>query len=217
MAKLAGPPPPTFDASHFTCPHCGVDAQMHWLQAEIPRGHLDHALKRSQCLNCEGRSYWINGELVWPPLRLGAPAPGDLEGDHLNLYEEARAVAAHSPRAAAALLRLLVENLVKELDPDARKGMKLHDRIERLAERKMITATTLDALHTVKWGGNDGIHDGQVDPDGKDDLPVVLFLFEIVNRIVEDTMAMPRRLGEFKAQREAARATGGKQGGEPPK
>lgn len=203
MAKKAGPPP-SYHGQHFTCPHahCGVVSQMSWHGSEIPRGQPDGSLERATCHTCGGKSYWVDKEIAYPPLLLGPPPSDDLEGELLAIYNEARSITHLSPRAAAALLRLLIEKLVKQLDPDAPERMFLHDRIERLAKAGRVTTATVTALHMVKWGGNDGVHEGQIDPTGEDDLAVALFLFEVANRIIDDVIGMPRQIERLQAARD---------------
>ena len=54
-------------------------------------------------------------DLVWPAIRRGPNPNADLPNDVRKDYEEARAILEHSPRAAAALLRLALQRLMNEL------------------------------------------------------------------------------------------------------
>ena len=83
MSSRAGAPP-ALDAPHFVCPHCGVDAQQLWQDADFPArgtGEVDKALKRAQCRSCGARSYWIDGAIAWPHPTLGVPPSPDLQPD----------------------------------------------------------------------------------------------------------------------------------------
>jgi hypothetical protein len=166
-----------------------VDAQQLWKNAAF--GTLaDEAIKRATCVLCSGSSYWVQEHLVWPSPHLG-PAPNeDLHNEVLELYNEARAIAPRSPRAAAALLRLLVERLADELGADAGT---LAERINQLATSGVITQRTIDALTAVRLTGNSAVHAGQIDPSCEDDVRVVLLLFTIVNSIAENALTLPRR------------------------
>lgn len=193
MTSLAGTPP-TLDASHFVCPHCGVDAHQRWLPPEFPhdpKGKSDPALKRASCVTCEQHSYWVHNEMAWPRPQLGELPNEGLSGEMLELYNEARSVAPISPRSAAALLRLLVDKLVAHL---GEAEGKLHDRIGKLAEKGDITARTVDGLDAVRLSGNNALHAGQIDTEGGDDEEVVMLLFTIVNTVVDNAITLPRRI-----------------------
>lgn len=160
----------------------------------VGASHADAAIRRSTCQTCAKHGYWVNESLVWPALRLGDPSSPYLPDDVREVYEEARSVVAHSPRAAAALLRLAVERLATELGET--EGT-LNARIGRLAKNGDITRTTIDALDAVRLTGNNAVHEGQIDPNGNDDLKVALLLFQIVNRIADDTIGMQRTVEEL--------------------
>ena len=69
----------------------------------------------SQCFNCEGLSLWIYDRLVYPLTGKAPPANPDLPEHIRRDYEEAGSILDHSPRGAAALLRLAIQKLCKEL------------------------------------------------------------------------------------------------------
>lgn len=190
-------PPPAPNEPHFVCPHadCQVDSTMTWWSVYV--GHNkehDKQARRAHCHTCMESSYWIGDQMVWPAPLLGDQASVDLPADVLELYNEARVVVSASPRAAAALLRLAVERLVVHLGEETGK---LHVRIGRLKKRGDITRRTIDALDAVRITGNAAVHEGQIDPVGDDDLPIALLLFQVVNRIAEDTIGMGRRVTEL--------------------
>jgi hypothetical protein len=169
---------PALDTPHFTCPHCGVDANQIWHDSRIPyNGEQDTALRRSDCVSCSGNGYWVHDHLVWPFPLVGDPPSEDLDGDLHDLYEEARRVAPHSPRAAAALLRLLVDWLVGELGEESGT---LGARIGRLNQAGDISRRTV-----THWIPFDSPETRQIDPAGGDDIRVVNLLFTTVNMIVE--------------------------------
>jgi hypothetical protein len=129
---------PGFEKGAFTCPHCGVYAQFHWVKSEWP-SHPRHAyngLQTATCGHCKGRTVWFDeaykagafepsgvapleppkAHMLWP-LGIGnAPLPHeDMPDDVKNDYLEARAISELSPRGAAALLRLSIQRLCKHL------------------------------------------------------------------------------------------------------
>jgi Domain of unknown function (DUF4145) len=189
--------PPALRAPHFVCPHCGVDAQQVWQDADFPArgtGEVDTSLLRAQCVLCGGRSYWIDGELVWPHPTLGLPPPEDLPEDLRALYDEARAVAPISPRAAAALLRLLVDSLVGSLG--ATDGT-LTVRIARLAAEGHLPTQVVEGLTAARVHGSASLRPGEIDPDAEDDPGVVLLLCRLVDTIVDTAITLRRQRAEL--------------------
>ncbi len=196
MRSRAGVPP-ALDAPHFVCPHCGVDAQQTWQDADFPArgtGEVDTALMRAQCVLCGGRSYWISGEMVWPHPTLGLPGPDDLPEDLRALYDEARAVAPISPRAGAALLRLLVDRLIASLGaPDG----TLSERISSLAAGGQLPTQVVEGLTAVRVHGPAALPPGEIDPDAEDDAGAVLLLWRLVDAIVDTTITLRRHRAEL--------------------
>lgn len=205
---MADGAPPELNASHMTCPHCGVDANQRWHDARIPAGAgssaaPDQRLRRADCVTCNQSSYWIEEDQVWPVPR-AAIAPVEGMPSHLEeLYDEARSVFPHSPRAAAGLLRLLIEQHVKQLTPTASSGAKLAERIQSLQADGMITVPTFHMLDAVRVAGNEAVHDGVIRAEG-DDAATVMDLFRLVNRLtaeaVEDAELATRILGPKKRE-----------------
>jgi hypothetical protein len=192
---------PAVDAPHFVCPHCGVDAQQLWQDADFPArgtGEVDKALKRAECRSCRGRSYWIDGSQVWPAPTLGAPPSPDLPPDLVALYDEARATAPISARAAAALLRFLVDRLLGSLG--ATDG-PLTDRIASLAAEGHLPAQVIEGLDAVRVQGDDALPPGQIDPAAEDDAGVVQLLCLLVNSIVDTTLTLRRHRAELVGDR----------------
>ena len=154
-------------------------------------------------MTCNQSSYWIEEDQVWPVPR-AAIAPVEGMPSHLEeLYDEARSVFPHSPRAAAGLLRLLIEQHVKQLTPTASSGAKLAERIQSLQADGMITVPTFHMLDAVRVAGNEAVHDGVIRAEG-DDAATVMDLFRLVNRLtaeaVEDAELATRILGPKKRE-----------------
>jgi hypothetical protein len=127
--------------------------------------------------------------MVYPSQTKKGPAshpasPADIAKD----YEEARSIAAQSPRGAAALLRLIVQKLCAELGEDA---SNLNGAIGNLV-RKGLPAEIQQALDVVRVVGNNAVHPGQIASSDVED--VADQLFELVNLIVEDRIARPARI-----------------------
>lgn len=118
---------PEFQKKAFTCPHCGVLAQIKW--------HMDKALifnNRntnlmalgycfSECEYCKGvmcfvykpTNNWslLNGRMIYPK-QSAIPLEKDMPEKVREIYEEASLVLGDSPRASCALLRLALQELM---------------------------------------------------------------------------------------------------------
>ena len=83
------------------------------------------------CRQCEKNTYWVNGKMVYP-IQSNAPLPSDdMPSVILQDYNEARNIVNISPRASAALLRLVIEKLLITLNVE---GNDLNDKIKTLVE-----------------------------------------------------------------------------------
>jgi len=186
---------PQRELAAFTCPHCGAYAQQHWWYNTLNmgdgryRGESDNPLAVSQCQHCEGKCIWHQKEMILPS-RGSAPTPNsDLPEDIKNIYEEAAAISGISPRGAAALLRLAIQKLCKELGGS---GNNINDDIKGLVQ-KGLPVTIQQALDIVRVIGNEAVHPGQIDTDDPD---VVSQLFNLVNLISEYMISMPKKVAD---------------------
>lgn len=95
-------------------------------------------------------------------------------------YKEARDVFPYSARSAAALLRLAIQKLCKEL---GEKGKKLNADIGNLV-KKGLPIHIQQALDIVRVIGNEAVHPGVINV--RDNPEIAMDLFGLVNEIVED-------------------------------
>lgn len=138
-------------------------------------------------VNCENG----DDEVVYPVL-IPAPAPSkDMPDDLAKDYNEARAVFATSPRASAALLRLVIQKLCIHL---GEKGEHLNDDIGALVQ-KGLSIQVQQALDSVRVIGNNAVHPAKI--DFQDTTEVASKLFELVNFIVNETITRPREIAEL--------------------
>jgi predicted naringenin-chalcone synthase len=102
-------------------------------------------------------------------------------------YEEARMIAAISPRGACALLRLAVQKLCVDLGGS---GKNLNADIGTLV-RKGLDPEVQRALDSLRVVGNNAIHPGEMDL--RDDVEAAFSLFEILNFIVDNQIAQAKK------------------------
>jgi len=108
----------------------------------------------------------------------------DIKADYL----EAVGIANKSPRGAAALLRLAIQKLCKQL---GQKGENPNDDISNLV-KEGLPAKVQHALDIVRVVGNNAVHPGQIDL--KDDRENALKLFDLVNMIAQVMITQPKEV-----------------------
>lgn len=145
----------------------------------------------SQCFNCDRASVWIHNRLVYPVVGNVVSANQDMSEDVRRDYEEASSILNQSPRGAAALLRLAIQKLCKEL---GQPGENINSDI------KALVAAGLDprvqqALDAVRVIGNSAVHPGIIDI--RDDRATAEALFKLLNLIVDKTISEPKHVQEI--------------------
>jgi len=197
---------PRLDKTAFNCPCCNAYSNFLWshVNAAVPGGQTTISYKTAQCAHCKQWTMWtiepkgdgpqgviMLGRLVHP-LKLSSPIPhNDMPESCKSEYEEARHVLTFSSRAAAALLRLCIQNLCKEL---GEKGKNINKDIGELV-KKGLDSRIQKALDVVRVTGNNSVHPGTMDI--ADDKELVDKLFKLVNLVVEEMIAKPNELKEL--------------------
>lgn len=196
---------PEVNKTAFNCPHCGAYAKMDWTRLIyfMSNRHLDSSMWVSKCAHCQQLAYWLGqpkpsekdiilkGQMVVPSTTQ-APLPHfDMPASVKTVYEEAREVASASPRAAAALLRLAVQQLCIEL---GEKGNNINDDIANLVKNGL-PSQIQKALDILRVVGNNAVHPRELQPD--DIMEIAVSLFELVNQIVEETITKPKKMEEI--------------------
>ena len=184
--------PPTFELSAYNCPHCGAYANQYW--AKVYYGSSGGGvtgisnLTYSQCKHCDNYVIWRNSKMIFPDTG-GAPMPNnDLPEEIKADYEEARTILNKSPRGAAALLRLCIQKLCKDL---GESGKDINKDIGNLV-KKGLPIKVQQSLDIVRVIGNDAVHPGQMDL--KDDVETATKLFVITNFIAEVMITQPKEV-----------------------
>lgn len=203
--------PPSLLKDAFCCPHCGVYAHMTWL---LIAGHkpdikalildantLAQPYHLAVCSCCQKSSCWAANDQENPAAstyfmchpattRTVQPHPA-MPSSVAQDYREAMTIAQQSPRAAAALLRLAIQKLCKEL---GESGNSINADIGALV-RKGLPIEIQQALDVVRVVGNNAVHPGEISADDIEDITPTLF--DLVNMIVEDRIARPRKLADM--------------------
>lgn len=186
--------PPIYSSGQYHCPHCGVYAKQFWnhIQSQHIWGgdpvtnentrfsdSLPVEWHISKCGHCQKYMIWLEGVIIYPE-KTSVEAPNaDLNEDIKEDYLEASRILNKSPRGAAALLRLGLQKLLKQL---GEKGENLNDDIKNLV-KKGLNPTIQKGLDFVRVTGNNAVHPGQIDL--KDNNEIAEKLFQVINFIAE--------------------------------
>ncbi len=125
-------PPPEFKSDGFNCPFCSAYAQMNWTRLSSSPSSSSRIMEVT-CAKCQNKAYWYIGHITQPSIMLyprsssAAPPHPDMPEEIKKDYNEARDVVDISPRAASALLRLVIEKLCNIL---AEKEEKINTNIQ---------------------------------------------------------------------------------------
>lgn len=162
-------------------------------------GKLVHALARlfpgdlgvAVCRACSEYSLWVRKQMVYPRKASVEPPNADMDQDIQEVYQEASRVFLDSPRGAAALLRLAVQMLLRQL---GKKGKNIDQDIAELV-KEGLDPKIQQALDVVRVVGNNAVHPGQIDLN--DNRDVALKLFKLVNLIADELITKPKEIREL--------------------
>lgn len=186
--------------SAFTCPHCGVYAQMKYSEHNFKEDEIcitfdecidTNTTTLARCANCGNKIIWIKDEYVYPNLLPISPNE-DMPNVVKVLYEEAGLIYTKSPRAACALLRLAIDRLCNELGETDRD---INKNIASLVKRGL-SVEVQRAFDIVRVVGNKAVHPGQIDFD-IDNIETTITLFNLVNFVVDELISKPNRIKEL--------------------
>ena len=147
----------------------------------------------SLCMNskCRKAAIWHNEEMLYPAAG-GIEPPNPELAEHIqNDYLEAASVVTKSPRAAAALLRLCLQNVCKQI---GLPGKKIDDDIAELV-RQGLDPNIQKALDTLRVIGNSAVHPLHMDiTDNRD---TAIALFGLVNYVADRMITHPAKLNRL--------------------
>lgn len=189
--------PPEYRKEAFTCPHCQVYTLMHWDSLRLTTVSVS-PLDVAGCQHCGKVSFWgsnngpsdIQQKMIYPYIQ-SAPMPHPNMPDEVRVdYMEARAVMGFSSKAAAALLRLSLQNLCIHLG----KSHNINRAIGELVADGL-PLQVQQALDAVRIIGNESVHPGEILPE---DLDLNIGkVFELMNFIVQDRIARFKEIEEL--------------------
>ncbi len=204
MSKKEKYIPPQLKQAKFHCPHCGVLAHQKWAHLEardiwgndfynldIFNDSLSENWRISKCEHCHRIVIWLDEQMIYPD-KILVPEPNEFLNEEIKEdYLEAASIVNKSPRGAAALLRLALQKLLKQL---GEKGENINEDIKSLI-KKGLNSTIQKALDYVRVTGNNAVHPGIIDL--KDNKDIALKLFSIINFIAEKMIEEPKEIEEM--------------------
>lgn len=200
---------PEYLVWEFHCPHCQVYANQNWSLIETSNRRITNHYKRrnnkiedfeeeisqdrmiSKCGHCKDLTFWFEENIVYPKNIPVTQSNEDLDDDIKKDYMEASIIFNDSPRASAALLRLALQKLCKQL---WEKGENINDDIWELVKKWLspMIQKSLDSLRIV-W--NNAVHPWEINLD--EDRSKVLKLFELINFIADKMITEPKEIDNF--------------------
>lgn len=183
--------PPIFFENSFHCPHCGVYSHHDWVSVYTRRNAQFVKIPEimiSECMHCDHSSYWMFEHLTHPDSSIAEPFHEDFPETLKADYQEAASIFSKSPRASAALIRLVLQKLMVILGED---GKDINDNIGSLV-RKGLPPDIQKAMDICRIVGNKAVHPGEIDLN--DTPETAAALFSLINYIVEDRIARPKKL-----------------------
>jgi len=157
----------------------------------IINSYIPKSLSIAICQYCNKYSLWVNEDMVYPRKVSIEPPNKDLNEEIKSIYNEAAKIFIDSPRGAAALLRLALQLLLKQL---GKKGKDINSDIKELVEDGL-SPTIQRALDFVRVVGNNAVHPGQI--NFEDNKNIALTLFEIINIIANEMITKPKEIDEL--------------------
>lgn len=198
--------PPTYGSSEFHCPSCNVFSRQGWAHLQTltqfqwrsvvdDMPNFNEQLSKdwviSKCSHCGEHIVWLKERIIFPKsIPVQHPNP-DLGQDIIDDYFEAANVFNDSPRAAAALLRLALQKLCKQL---GEKGDNINQDIKSMVG-KGLNPLVQKSLDVLRITGNNAVHPGEINLE--DEPQRVLKLFELLNFIATKMITEPKEIESF--------------------
>jgi hypothetical protein len=186
-----------FKANAFHCPHCGIYAKQDW--HNVAKGAIfDRGLGfyegfipdlyMSLCSQCGKYALWLNDKIIYPPLSIASWPTEDMPLNVKEDFLEARNIVNSSPKAAAALLRVCLQNLMIHLGESGR-NMDL-DVLSLI--KKGLPEKLRDQFRAVRATGVNAVRPGEI--NSADEVETAVALFNLINMIVESSISQRRKV-----------------------
>jgi hypothetical protein len=180
-------------ANSFTCPHCEVHAMQNWSDLMTQFDGRGGWIRQKDmivglCDHCSKITIWLKDGMLFPS-KPSVPTPNeDLEEDIRKDYNEAAEIVEKSPKSAAALLRLAIQKLCKQL---GEKGENINNDIGELV-KKGLPSKIQKSLDIVRVVGNESVHPGQINLE--DNKETAYKLFDLINLIANTMITQPKEI-----------------------
>lgn len=198
--------PPIYGQGEFHCPHCNVYAkqfyshlttnnQFPWQSVVDQNSKFEEVLSSkwviSKCQRCDQHIVWFEENIIHPKKVTVSPPNMDLDADIQVDYLEAARILSDSPRSSAALLRLALQKLCKQL---GEKGDNINQDIKNLVSKGLnsLVQKSLDALRIT---GNNAVHPGEINLQEEPER--VVKLFDLINFIANKMITEPKEIESF--------------------
>ncbi|MHA1400662.1 MAG: DUF4145 domain-containing protein [Candidatus Heimdallarchaeaceae archaeon] len=146
----------------------------------------------SICDNCKNYCVWgTKHKKLLFPLAFGPSPNPDLPKYIIEDFNEARSIVNSSPRASAALSRLILEKFLKHLEVE---GDKLNIMIGNLVKQGL-DEQLQKAMDALRVFGNEAVHAGVIDL--KDDKETAIALLNLINILAEDMISKKKKINKL--------------------
>ena len=113
----------------FTCPHCKAISEIRWWsrtkegkeRSDRLGTNLKYQIRVGYCMHCHDITLWYLNECYYPRTNMFPNPYKNMPENVKRLYKEATDIGEISPRGAAALLRLAIQQLCVELGEPGKK------------------------------------------------------------------------------------------------
>lgn len=193
---------PKLNENSFTCPYCKIETGHQFVSDKLVRHyqnayyefyavtHISRAeikkelkLSISTCAKCKQIEIWINDDMVYPKIEeFGPEATEDMPELVKGTFNEARKVFGVSVRAAAALLRLAIEQYCEEMGYRSKRN--LSENLKDMINEENLSNEFEESCKYIRLIGNDAVHPRELSIS--EDEEAVLFMFELLNQLVEE-------------------------------
>jgi hypothetical protein len=189
--------------ANFHCSHCLAFAQHKFGRVAnieysdlsnsyfTPLNYYNNKIDISTCTSCNEIAIYVACRQIYPAVIAAPDANPDIPEEIKFDFNEAREIHSRSP-VELLLLRLCIQKLLPHIGVE---NKNINEGIKELVANRKIPTIVQKALDTVRVIGNESVHPGTIDL--KDDIKTVTILFNLVNFIVENSIAEPKRINKM--------------------